>query len=292
MEKEQKKTIEESIEKLKRLKTKLEKNDIEGKTELLEQIKEEVTSIKENMPHRLQNIYKDGKINEKELEYCLNLCQNKSETKKDIESLKRKQKKEKEKEDLKTILENIKKYSEQQIKKLEKISHLKPIKRPKQKLVNAIYTKIINRKQEKIVTQELEELLEIIEKSKTEHENKELKEKYIKKTNLVLTLEQIETMCETKDLLRITELKNKLIEEYKTIIKEITTELSKESKEKTTEKKYDSQIYEYVYNKQNNGVTYILEQSDIDSFHTLLQIIKQLDELEKEESEEKKNSIH
>lgn len=265
---------------------KQEKDEKKEQT-LIQELKKVINSLENNhMHHRLQNIYQDGKINIEALDYCLNLYKNKTEVKEDIEDIKRKQKKEKEKKDLKIILENIKKYSEQQINKLEKISHLKPIKRPKQKLLNAIYTKIINRKQEKIISQELEELYQIIQKSKTEHENKELKEKYIEKTNLVLTLEQIEIICETKELTRLIELKNKLKEEYKIIRRKINKDLIKD--EEQEEKQYDKQIYEYVYNKQNNDITYIIEQSNENSFFiTLLQIIKSIYEIENENQENK-----
>lgn len=260
----------------------LEKKEIKrNENKLINEIKKEIIKLQQEKNLHLKTILIGETIREEELDFVLKLIYKDKILINQLETLKNRKNKENNLEDLKQLLQNTKKSSEQILKQLEKISNIKSIQKAKNPILNVIKEK----EKKETINKELDYLKTLIETSKTTNENKNMKEEYFTKTDIQETLEQLEDICEIKDISQINNIKIKLKKSYEKVIELLEKSINKKELENEIlpKKEYNKNIQQYIYDKQNNITTYVIEHISKEEntlFLNIILILKLIKEIE------------
>lgn len=248
--------------------------------------KEAIDKLLENKFPRVKEIYSNGKIDEKKLDFALRLINNDEELYKQIKEIKAKKEREKKIKDLAEIKENMLKTTNDLRVKIEKINS-KQQKNEK----TSIIKKIIGKKEPKDeLGEQLQEIINVIENSKQISENKELKESYLIKESIHEVIDILYKKCKIKDIEGLQQISITLQKQYKKVLESIDTDLNKLKNTTVQPKQYDERLVEYVYNKQKNYITQSIDHSKNNPMFThLLTILKLINDIEKKQNQKIKN---
>ena len=248
--------------------------------------KEAIDKLLENKFPRVKEIYSNGKIDEKKLDFALRLINNDEELYKQIKEIKAKKEREKKIKDLAEIKENMLKTTNDLRVKIEKINS-KQQKNEK----TSIIKKIIGKKEPKDeLGEQLQEIINVIENSKQISENKELKESYLIKERIHEVIDILYKKCKIKDIEGLQQIGITLQKQYKQVLEDIDNDLNKLKNTVVPQKEYDERLVEYVYEKPKNYVSQSIDHSEKNQMYThLLTVLKLINDIEKKQNSKIKN---
>lgn len=248
--------------------------------------KEAIDKLLENKFPRVKEIYSNGKIDEKKLDFALRLINNDEELYKQIKEIKAKKEREKKTKDLAEIKENMLKTTNDLRVKIEKINS-KQQKNEK----TSIIKKIIGKKEPKDeLGEQLQEIINVIENSKQISENKELKESYLIKESIHEVIDILYKKCKIKDIEGLQQIGITLQKQYKQVLEDIDNDLNKLKNTVVPQKEYDERLVEYVYEKPKNYVSQSIDHSEKNQMYThLLTVLKLINDIEKKQNSKIKN---
>ena len=260
----------------------------ENTKELLSEIKNLIRELTKTKLFRIKEFIKEENgeiiIDKEKVDFALRLINKDKKLYEQIERLKHKKEKELKIKDLTTIEENIKNMEKEIISAL---SNLKPTQKKETKL--PIIKQIQSKRNKKIYKEQLEEKLDnvitIIEKYKQIQENKDLKEKYFVEENMKETIDVLYKKCRIKDISDIEGIKTTLKQKCSRILIKINKDMQKQSQQEETHYKYDKRLVEYVYDKKNNYVTYIIDYLSKEEENIVAYAIKILNKIDNIEND-------
>ena len=238
--------------------------------------KETIDKLLENKFPRVKEIYSNGKIDEKKLDFALRLINNDEELYKQIEEIKAKKDRKQKIEDLTELKEHIQNTINNLRVKIERINANQTNEKP------SLIKKIIGKEQIKEENNELDEIIKVIENSKSISENKELKENYLVREKIHETIDILYKKCKIKDIEGLQQIGITLQKQYKQVLEDIDNDLNKLKNTVVPQKEYDERLVEYVYEKPKNYVSQSIDHSKNNPMFThLLTILKLINDIEK-----------
>ena len=238
--------------------------------------KETIDKLLENKFPRVKEIYNNGKIDEKKLDFALRLINNDEELYKQIEEIKAKKDRKQKIEDLTELKEHIQNTINNLRVKIERINANQTNEKP------SLIKKIIGKEQTKEDNNKLDEIIKVIEDSKSISENKELKENYLVREKIHETIDILYKKCKIKDIEGLQQIGITLQKQYKQVLEDIDNDLNKLKNTVVPQKEYDERLVEYVYEKPKNYVSQSIDHSKNNPMFThLLTILKLINDIEK-----------
>ena len=238
--------------------------------------KETIDKLLENKFPRVKEIYNNGKIDEKKLDFALRLINNDEELYKQIEDIKAKKDRKQKIEDLTELKEHIQNTINNLRVKIERINANQTNEKP------SLIKKIIGKEQTKEDNNKLDEIIKVIEDSKSISENKELKENYLVREKIHETIDILYKKCKIKDIEGLQQIGITLQKQYKQVLEDIDNDLNKLKNTVVPQKEYDERLVEYVYEKPKNYVSQSIDHSKNNPMFThLLTILKLINDIEK-----------
>ena len=238
--------------------------------------KETIDKLLENKFPRVKEIYSNGKIDEKKLDFALRLINNDEELYKQIEEIKAKKDRKQKIEDLTELKEHIQNTINNLRVKIERINANQTNEKP------SLIKKIIGKEQTKEDNNKLDEIIKVIEDSKSISENKELKENYLVREKIHETIDILYKKCKIKDIEGLQQIGITLQKQYKQVLEDIDNDLNKLKNTVVPQKEYDERLVEYVYEKPKNYVSQSIDHSEKNQMYThLLTILKLINDIEK-----------
>lgn len=238
--------------------------------------KEAIDKLLENKFPRVKEIYSNGKIDEKKLDFALRLINNDEELYKQIKEIKAKKDRKQKIEDLTELKEHIQNTINNLRVKIERINANQTNEKP------SLIKKIIGKEQIKEENNELDEIIKVIENSKSISENKELKENYLVREKIHETIDILYKKCKIKDIEGLQQIGITLQKQYKQVLEDIDNDLNKLKNTVVPQKEYDERLVEYVYEKPKNYVSQSIDHSKNNPMFThLLTILKLINDIEK-----------
>lgn len=238
--------------------------------------KETIDKLLENKFPRVKEIYSNGKIDEKKLDFALRLINNDEELYKQIKEIKAKKDRKQKIEDLTELKEHIQNTINNLRVKIERINANQTNEKP------SLIKKIIGKEQIKEENNELDEIIKVIENSKSISENKELKENYLVREKIHETIDILYKKCKIKDIEGLQQIGITLQKQYKQVLEDIDNDLNKLKNTVVPQKEYDERLVEYVYEKPKNYVSQSIDHSKNNPMFThLLTILKLINDIEK-----------
>lgn len=238
--------------------------------------KEAIDKLLENKFPRVKEIYSNGKIDEKKLDFALRLINNDEELYKQIEEIKAKKDRKQKIEDLTELKEHIQNTINNLRVKIERINANQTNEKP------SLIKKIIGKEQTKEDNNKLDEIIKVIEDSKSISENKELKENYLVREKIHETIDILYKKCKIKDIEGLQQIGITLQKQYKQVLEDIDNDLNKLKNTVVPQKEYDERLVEYVYEKPKNYVSQSIDHSKNNPMFThLLTILKLINDIEK-----------
>jgi len=238
--------------------------------------KETIDKLLENKFPRVKEIYSNGKIDEKKLDFALRLINNDEELYKQIEEIKAKKDRKQKIEDLTELKEHIQNTINNLRVKIERINANQTNEKP------SLIKKIIGKEQTKEDNNKLDEIIKVIEDSKSISENKELKENYLVREKIHETIDILYKKCKIKDIEGLQQIGITLQKQYKQVLEDIDNDLNKLKNTVVPQKEYDERLVEYVYEKPKNYVSQSIDHSKNNPMFThLLTILKLINDIEK-----------
>jgi len=257
----------------------------ENAKEFLLEIKNLIKELTKTKLFRIKEFIKEENgeiiIDEKKVDFALRLINKDEKLYEQIERLKHKKAKEIKIKDLKTIEENIKKMENEIINTLSNLKQ-NNIKDTKIPVIKQILAKRNKKKYKEQLEAKLDNVINIIEKYKQIQENKDLKEKYFIEENMKETIDILYKKCRIRDTKDIENIKITLKQKCSRILTRINRDIKKESMQEDSTYKYDERLVEYVYNKKNNYITYIIDYlSEEENIVTYaIRILNKIDNIE------------
>lgn len=260
----------------------------ENTKELLSEIKNLIKELTKTKLFRIKEFIKEENgeiiIDKEKVDFALRLINKDEKLYEQIEHLKHKKAKEQRIKDLNKIEINIKNMEKEIISAL---SNLKPTQKKETKL--PIIKQIQSKRNKKIYKEQLEEKLDnvitIIEKYKQIQENKDLKEEYFIEENMKETIDILYKKCRIRDISDIEGIKTTLKQKCSRILIKINKDMQKQSQQEETHYKYDKRLVEYVYDKKNNYVTYIIDYLSKEEENIVAYAIKILNKIDNIEND-------
>ena len=280
--------IEKSLEELNKLKEELQKSQIDLKK--TQELKKQIKKIIETKLFKLKELIipndKEILFDQDKIDFALKIIEDEA-INKDIESLIQNRQKDQKKEDLNVLENNIKTTSKQII---EILSNLKPSRKKESSIpiFRKIKKKYQAKKDKEIIASKLDKIIEIIENSKQNDENKNIKESLFEKEDMNGTLNVLYKKCRIRDISNMSEIKQVLSEKYNRILLKIKREKEKENDNKQSKNSFDYRLKEYVYDKKENYISYILDHklgkyknhTTYDLAVEIIKILKQISDIE------------
>ncbi len=266
----------------------------ENQTETITKIKEIIKKLTETKLFRIKELLKEENgtisINKENLEFILKILNHDEKLYNEINELKKQKQQQDLKNDLEKLETNIINTKEKIKNEINNISCQKKIK--KTNIIQKIKNKFKKQKEQSEIYKTLNKIIEIIDESKEQNENKNLKEKYFYKDeiNIKETLDILYKKCKIKDISNIEKIKKELETKYNIILSHINTDLQK-IKINDTKKDYDKRIIEYIFDKKNNYVTYAIDHLSNQKDNIIISAIKILEQIKDIEENPNKKPI-
>jgi len=266
----------------------------ENQTETITKIKEIIKKLTETKLFRIRELLKEENgtisINKENLEFILKILNHDEKLYNEINELKKQKQQQDLKNDLEKLETNIRNTKEKIKNEINNISCQKKIK--KTNIIQKIKNKFKKQKEQSEIYKTLNKIIEIIDESKEQNENKNLKEKYFYKDeiNIKETLDILYKKCRIKDISNIEKIKKELETKYNIILSHINSDLQK-IKINDTKKDYDKRIIEYIFDKKNNYVTYAIDHLSYQKDNIIISAIKILEQIKDIEENPNKKPI-
>lgn len=265
----------------------------EEQKEIIVEIKKEIINLTQNKSTKIKELYSVDeknilKIDDEKIDFALKLIYKDKDIFDQLDRLKNKKRKQIKLDELIELRDNLEKTHENLVRELDRIN-VPQYKESRIPLIKGINKRIIEKNKKRVLGEQLDRVTEVIEQSKHPENIKNLgeyfvlKEKFYDKENIKETLDLLVKKCNVRDISNLSDLRKKLKKQYQNILESINKEIEELKKETNISTNYDKRLVEYIYNKQKNYITQILDypNSNDSIFINIILILKMISQYEK-----------